>query len=93
MMSTSIRIISWGMPLVVYYDPTDEGVTPGQHVARALGGPLFNLTLLLAALLVRHRIPTGTAAYDAADAAVQMNASSALLHDQNDSIKMTNTTM
>ncbi len=46
--------VAWGMPLVVYYDVNDESVTPRQHIARALGGPLFNALLLPFALLFRR---------------------------------------
>ena len=39
--------ITWGMPLVVYYDINDESVTPRQHIIRALGGPvLHNLVFI-----------------------------------------------
>ena len=46
--------ITWGMPLVVYYDTNDETVTPRQHIIRALGGPAFNLLVLPLALFFRH---------------------------------------
>jgi Zn-dependent protease len=65
--------ITWGMPLVVYYDINDQEVTPKQHIARALGGPLFNLLLLPIAWLFRRGTRLGTAARDIADAAVTTN--------------------
>ena len=66
--------IAWGMPLVIYYDINDESVTPRQHIARALGGPLFNALLLPLALLSRTLAPEGSMRRDVADAAVGMNA-------------------
>ena len=65
--------ISWGMPLVVYYDLNDETVTPCQHIARALGGPAFNALLLPLALLFRRFTPEGSVPRDVADAAAGMN--------------------
>ena len=49
----AIRIV-WGMPLLVYYDINDQQVTPKQHIVRALGGPVFNLTLLPFTWLLKH---------------------------------------
>jgi hypothetical protein len=66
--------ITWGMPLVVYYDINDLEVTPRQHILRALGGPLFNLLVLPVALLLRQRTAPGSAARDVADAAAATNA-------------------
>ena len=65
--------ISWGMPLVVYYDVNDESVTPRQHIARALGGPVFNALLLPFALLLRKLTRPGSVPRDVADAAAGMN--------------------
>jgi Zn-dependent protease len=65
--------ITWGMPLVVYYDINDESVTPRQHIARALGGPVFNALALAVAVLLRRRTRTGSVARDVGDAAVGMN--------------------
>ncbi|MEN8240853.1 MAG: hypothetical protein ABFS17_02940 [Chloroflexota bacterium] len=66
--------ITWGMPLVVYHDINDQTVTPRQHIARALGGPLFNLLVLPAALLLKNRTEPGTTAGDVAEAAAATNA-------------------
>jgi len=38
--------IQLGMPRCVYYKLNDEDVSPREHITRALGGPVFNLTLL-----------------------------------------------
>jgi Zn-dependent protease len=66
--------ITWGMPLVVYYEINDETVTPREHVLRALGGPLFNLLVLPVAWLFKRRTRPGSAARDIAEAAVGANA-------------------
>jgi len=66
--------ITWGMPLLVYYEIEDARVTPRQHIARALGGPLINLTFLGIAALVRPLTKFGTPLRDVTDAAIGMNA-------------------
>lgn len=65
--------IAWGTPLVVYRDVNDPRVSPRQHIARALGGPLFNLLLLPVTWLARKRTRPGSLSRDAADAAVGTN--------------------
>ena len=65
--------ITWGMPLVVYYDINDETVTPRQHVIRALGGPICNALILPFALLFRRLTLQGSVARDVANAAAGMN--------------------
>lgn len=72
--------IHWGMPLCIYRDPNDPsvppncgGVTPRQHMLRALGGPLFNLLALPLALLARRLARPGSALWEAANAAAGMN--------------------
>jgi Zn-dependent protease len=65
--------IAWGMPLVVYHDVSDETVTPRQHIARALGGPVFNALILPFALLLRRFSRPGSVLRDVSDAAVGMN--------------------
>jgi Zn-dependent protease len=66
--------ITWGMPLVVYYDVDDETVTPQQHVFRSSGGPLLNISLLLLSILFRRSTPPASVARKVAEAAVGMNA-------------------
>jgi len=66
--------ITWGMPLVVYYDINDQNVKPREHIIRALGGPIFNLTVLPIALFFRCRAKPGTVAREVLDAAVNSNA-------------------
>ncbi|MGE5123237.1 MAG: hypothetical protein ACM3H7_01875 [Acidobacteriaceae bacterium] len=34
--------ITWGTPILIYYDINDPSVTPRQHIIRAVGGPAFN---------------------------------------------------
>lgn len=65
--------VTWGMPLLVYHDINDPTITPRQHIARALGGPVFNLLVLPFALLFRNWTKPGSAARDAADIAVGTN--------------------
>jgi Zn-dependent protease len=38
--------IHFGMPLLIYFEPSDPEVTPKQHMLRAIGGPVFNLMTL-----------------------------------------------
>ncbi len=66
--------VTWGMPLVVYYDINDRTVTPRQHIFRALGGSVCNALLLLLALCFRRLTKQGTVPADVANAAVGMNA-------------------
>lgn len=66
--------VTWGMPLVVYYDINDRSVTPRQHIFRALGGPVCSGLLLLLARLFRSLTRQGTVPGDVANAAVGMNA-------------------
>ena len=49
----AIRIF-WGTPLLIYYDINDQGVTPRQHIVRALGGPAFNAILVPACWFIKH---------------------------------------
>lgn len=65
--------VTWGMPLVVYYDIEDDAVTPREHIVRALGGPIFNAVLLAITSLIRQFTPRGSAGREVADAAVGMN--------------------
>jgi Zn-dependent protease len=66
--------VTWGMPLLVYFDEKESEVTPRQHIIRALGGPAINIVFLgVAAILRRYTRPKSTAR-DVADAALGMNA-------------------
>jgi Zn-dependent protease len=66
--------ITWGMPLIVYYDINDETVTPRQHITRALGGPVFNILVLPVALLIKHHTDPQSVTRDMVNAAVGTNA-------------------
>jgi Zn-dependent protease len=66
--------ITWGMPLLVYYDINDPDVTPRQHILRALGGPVFNFTALTLSLVLREFTRPNSHARDVADVAVSTNA-------------------
>jgi hypothetical protein len=68
----AIRIV-WGMPLVVYHDINALDVQPRQHIARALGGPLFNSLLAPLAWLFKRRANPESTAYDIASAALATN--------------------
>ncbi|OGO16898.1 MAG: hypothetical protein A2Z14_01900 [Chloroflexi bacterium RBG_16_48_8] len=65
--------ITWGTPLVVYFDINDPTVTPRQHIFRALGGPLFNALILPIAILLRSRTHPDSITRELADTAVGMN--------------------
>jgi Zn-dependent protease len=65
--------ITWGMPLVVYYDLNDRDVSPREHIYRSLGGPLFNASLLLPLIGLRGLTNSGTVAREVSDVALGMN--------------------
>jgi hypothetical protein len=65
--------LNWGMPLLVYYDTEDPGVTPRQHVVRALGGPLVNIFFWGFAAFFRRFTTSGTLAREVADIATNTN--------------------
>ncbi len=65
--------VTFGMPILVYPMPEDPTVTPRQHIARSLAGPVFNSLVLLAASVARLFTRQGGAARHVADAAVGMN--------------------
>ncbi len=65
--------ITWGMPLCVYYELEDARVTPRQHIARALGGPLFNLAAAFGLGLVRPITRASTPAREIVDRAIGAN--------------------
>jgi Zn-dependent protease len=66
--------ITWGMPMVVYYDINDENVTPRQHIIRALGGPVFNMLITPLAYYFQRRTDPKSVMRDMANAAVGTNA-------------------
>ena len=55
----AIRIF-WGTPLLIYYDPDDLTVTPRQHLVRALGGPVFSISMLPVTWLVTRLTRSGS---------------------------------
>jgi Zn-dependent protease len=65
--------ITWGTPLVIYYDINDPSVSPRQHILRALGGPVFNTLLLPVALFLRQQTKPKSIAREMTDSAVGMN--------------------
>jgi Zn-dependent protease len=66
--------ITWGMPLLVYYDIEDSNVTPREHLLRALGGPVINTIFWGLALIFSRLIKKEIIARDVIDAALGMNA-------------------
>ena len=68
----AIRIL-WGTPILVYYDINETGVTPRQHILRALGGPLFNLLLVPIAFIARQCSKPDSLTRDVASAALAAN--------------------
>lgn len=67
-----IRIFS-GLTRLVYADLNPQDVTPRQHIARSLGGPLVNSLFTACAWLLRRRLLPDDPAYEAADWAVKVN--------------------
>ena len=65
--------VTWGLPLVVYYEPDDPSVTPEQHIARSLGGPVLNAGLLVPLTGLRSRTKSGTAAREVCEFALGTN--------------------
>jgi Zn-dependent protease len=65
--------ITWGMPLLVYFEINDEKLTPGEHITRALGGPLFNFVALPIWWLVHWLSPPDSVGRDVGGAGVWMN--------------------
>jgi len=65
--------IAWGMPLCVYYQIEDPDVSPKQHIARALGGPIVNISLMGLLRLLRSFTPLDSIAHEITDAGVGMN--------------------
>jgi hypothetical protein len=68
----ALEIIA-GMPVCVYSVENHRSATPRQHIARALGGPLFNLGLMLLSRLARHFTPPTSTAREVLNVAVGMN--------------------
>jgi Zn-dependent protease len=65
--------ITWGMPLLVYYDINDEKVTPRQHIIRALGGPAINILILPIAFYLRNHSREESVSMDIAKVAIGTN--------------------
>ncbi len=67
-------MIVGGMPRLIYKDVNDRTVTPKQHILRAMGGPAFNLGLLLLSFIYRRMTPPNSLGREATDMAVKTNA-------------------
>lgn len=68
-----IKIIA-GMPRLFYQDVNDCTVTPKQHIIRAAGGSVFNLSLLLVAFLSRKFAGANLIRREALKVAISVNA-------------------
>ncbi|PKO19242.1 MAG: hypothetical protein CVU39_01440 [Chloroflexi bacterium HGW-Chloroflexi-10] len=66
--------ITWGMPLLIYYDINDAMVTPRQHIFRAVGGPVWNTLLLSLAMVFKRFTKPQSVMRDMANTAVGTNA-------------------
>jgi Zn-dependent protease len=62
-----------GMPRCVYYDLNDSRVSPSDHMLRAIGGPVFNLTMLAPSAWARRSTADGSIAHDVAEALYASN--------------------
>jgi hypothetical protein len=62
-----------GMPVCIYTLENHRSTAPRQHILRALGGPAFNLLLMLAARLLRRFTSPHTASCEVLDVTVEMN--------------------
>lgn len=65
--------VAWGMPLLNYWDVNDLSVKPREHIARALGGPVFNILVMLVAKALRRQAPADSLAWEVSDLAVNVN--------------------
>ena len=65
--------ITWGMPLVVYYDINDQNVTPKSISSGHLAAPIFNSDSLPIALFWKMRTRSESSSRDVAIAAVGTN--------------------
>ncbi|NIM93866.1 MAG: hypothetical protein GTO18_09170 [Anaerolineales bacterium] len=65
--------ITWGTPLLVYFNIDDESVAPREHIVRSLGGPIFNALTIPLAILLRGMTNPDSAARDLANIALGTN--------------------
>jgi hypothetical protein len=66
--------ITWGMPILVYYDVNDQRVSPREHMIRAAGGPFINFVILLLSLILRPFTRFESVSRDITDVAIGMNS-------------------
>jgi Zn-dependent protease len=65
--------ITFGMPLLVYYNPDDPRVSPQQHILRAIAGPLFNLGVLPPLYILASKLDVDTPGHFLAKLALDTN--------------------
>ncbi len=65
--------IQAGMPRCIYHEINDQGVTPRQHIARSLGGPIINLLFLPVTGLMKSLTKSDSITGETAKIAFQTN--------------------
>jgi Zn-dependent protease len=65
--------VSWGMPLLVYYDTEDPEVTPSQHIIRSLGGPLVNIIFIGIGTIMKRFVSDDSPAREVVNTAIGTN--------------------
>ncbi|MCD6424257.1 MAG: hypothetical protein J7L35_02030 [Anaerolineales bacterium] len=65
--------IQAGMPRCIYHEINDQDVTPRQHIARSLGGPIVSLLLLSVTGLMRTMTKSDSIAGEITKTAFQTN--------------------
>ncbi len=69
----------WGAPLLVYFEASNQGVTPRQHQLRALGGPVFNFLMHPLLWITQQITRKGSLAHYAASFALHANSAMTIL--------------
>jgi len=65
--------VSWGMPMLVYYDIEDPNVPPRHHIIRSLGGPLINAIFSGIGLILKRFANKDSPVREVIDTAVAAN--------------------
>ena len=71
--------ITWGTPLLVYFDINDQKVTPRQHVLRSLGGPAFNALMIPIAWIAKQFTSEGSVSHYLTNLAMEWNTTLATM--------------
>ncbi len=62
-----------GTPLLIYYETSDQDVSPRQHILRASGGPIFNALMVPICWLARNLTQEGSLSHYLANFALGTN--------------------